>query len=84
MNKSTLFRRAWQLKSWNRDMKFGACLKLAWSEFKAGSCRVIEQTRLEVVRALITSLENTDRLGPQGHRRLAAAYDELATLRNPA
>ena len=36
------------------------------------------------VKARITALENTTRLGVEGHRKLAAAYDELASLRNAA
>src|SRR4051794_11317134 len=81
MNKSILFKRAWQLKSWNRAMVFGQCLRMAWAEFKAGACRVSETARIDVVWDMIRGLEAVDRLGATGRAKLASLYDEMSALR---
>jgi hypothetical protein len=85
--KSNLFKRAWQIVRVNNDFNFSAALKLAWSELKEFNGQtpyfwVFDP--IAQVKAKITTLENTTRLGVEGHKKLAAAYAELSALRAAA
>lgn len=80
IDKRTLLRRAYQLKSWNKKMTFGECLSLAWKEAKAGLCTVIVETRRKVLGDVIANLESRGDLGDIGCRRLRSLYREYDAL----
>src|SRR5689334_786094 len=77
-DKANLFRRAHQIVRVNNTFSFSAALKLAWSELKEGAIWHWVFDSITETKATITALENMTRLGPQGHRRLVAAYAHLA------
>jgi hypothetical protein len=81
-DKSNLFRRAHQIVRVNSTFSFSDALKLAWSELKEGATWHWLFDSVAETRATITALENTTRLGPQGLRRLVAAYADLARLQS--
>lgn len=78
VNKSDLFKRAWQLVRWNGGkLTFAKALKLAWSEAKTGGAAEWSfepPPAAQVIRDRIAFLETADRLGRVGIANLAAAY----------
>jgi hypothetical protein len=88
INRSHLFRRAWQLARWNRryataPLEFSRWLTFAWAELKAGKVRTWSFEPIGEIgelRAVVVALESRDRLGVDGVARLCAAYGRLARL----
>lgn len=85
LNRSHLFKRAWQLRRWKPDTSepFGHWLKFAWTEYrdgKAGDWSFEPRSRRDSLTLEIERLERQHRLNDHGLNQLSAVRAERAQL----
>ena len=85
LNRSHVFKRAWQLKRWNPDTSetFGHWLKFAWTEYRdgtAGAWSFEPRSRAGSLTLEIERLERQHRLNVHGLNQLSAVRTELVQL----
>jgi len=81
LNRSHIFKRAWQLKRWNPDTSetFGHWLKFAWTEYrdgKDGDWSFEPRSRRDSLTLQIERLERQTRLNVHGLNHLQALRSE--------